>query len=74
MALVKQEDAGPGGSLLLSQDQKPTTEDEDVLPALFDSTANDVDSEEESRPVKRMVDWTLAIEELWAKRRRGGGH
>ena len=60
MAPAKQEDAGPRGSSSPSQDQKPTTEDED--------------SEEESRPVKRMVDWTLVIEELGAKLRRGGRH
>ena len=74
MAPAKQEDAGPGGPSSPSRDQKPATEDGDALPALFESTANELDSEEESRPVKRMVDWTLAIEELRVKRRRGGGH
>ena len=57
-----------------SRDQKPAPEDEDALPALFESTAYDLESEEESRAVKRMVDCTLAIEELRAKHRRGGGH
>ena len=74
MALVKQEDAGPGGSSSLSRDQKPATKNEDALRALFEVTANDLDSEEESRSVKRMVDLTLGIEELRAKRRRGGRH
>ena len=68
MALVKQEDASLGGSLSPSQDQKLAPEDEDALLALFESTTYDLDSEEESRPVKRMVDWTFTIEKLRAKR------
>ena len=37
------------------------------------STASDLGGDEERQTVKQVVDWTLAIEELWAKRRRGEG-
>ena len=74
IAPVKQEDASLGGSSSPSRDQKPAPGNEEALPALFESTADDLDSEEESRPVKRMIDWILVIEELRAKHRRGGGH
>ena len=71
MAPEKQEDAGPGGPSSLSRDLKPTTEDGDAQQAPLKSTASDLGGEEERRTVKRVVDWTLAIEELRAKRRRG---
>ena len=47
------------------------SEDGDAQQAPFESTASDLGGDVERRTVKRVVDWTLAIEELWAKRRRG---
>ena len=71
MAPEKQVDAGPGGSSSPSRDLKPTTEDGDAQQEPLKSTASDLGGDEERQTVKRVVDWTLAIEELWAKRRRG---
>ena len=73
MAPARLEDEECSGPSSPSQEQEPAPEDEDSEQATFESTASDLGSDVERRTVKRVVDWTLAIEELRAKRRRGGG-
>ena len=67
----KREDDGCGSSSSPSRDKKPATEDGDAQQTSLKSTASDLDDDVERRTVKRVVDWSLAIEELQAKRRRG---
>ena len=61
---------GPSSPL---HDQGTASEDGDAQQAPLKSTASDLGGDEERRTVKQVVDWTLAIEELGAKRRRGEG-
>ena len=68
MTPTKQEDEGPSSP---SREKGPASENEDaVLPSL-ESTIGDLDSDAECWVVKRRVDWTLALEEIRGKRRRG---
>ena len=73
MASARREDDGCSGPSSPSREQGTASEDEDAQQAPLKSTASDLGGEEERQTVKRVVDWTLAIEELWAKRRRGEG-
>ena len=49
------------------------SEDGDAVQAPFESTASDLGGDVVRRTVKQVVDRTLAIDELWAKQRRGEG-
>ena len=70
MVLAKRDDEGPS---FPSREQELTSEDEDAKQVPLGSTVSDSGGEVERREVKRVVDWTSAIEELRRKRRRGKG-
>ena len=67
MVPAKRKDEGPS---LPSREQELTSKDEDAKQVPL---ASDSGGDVERRTVKRMVDWTSAIEELRRKRRRGEG-
>ena len=71
VASARREDDGCSGPSSPSREQGTASEDGDAQQAPLKSTASDLGGDEERQTVKRVVDWTLAIEELWAKRRRG---
>ena len=71
MASARREDDGCSGPSSPSREQGTASEDGDAQQAPFKSTASDLGGDVVRRTVKQVVDWTLAIDELWAKRRRG---
>ena len=73
MALARREDEGCSGPSSPSQEQGTATEDGDAVEVPSKSMASDLGGDVACRTIKQVVDWTLAIEELWAKRRRGKG-
>lgn len=68
MALAKQEDEVCSGPWSLSWEIGPAYEDEDIVLPFPKSTAGDLDGDVECQAVKTKVDWTLALEEIRAKR------
>ena len=73
MALARRGDEGCSGPSSPSQEQGTEFEDGDAVQAPSKSMSSDLGGDVARRMVKGVVDWTLAIEELWAKRRRGEG-
>ena len=71
MASARREDDGCSGPSSPSREQGTASEDGDAVQAPSKSTASDLGGDVVRRTVKQAVDWTLAIDELWAKRRRG---
>ena len=71
MASARREDDGCSGPSSPSREQGTASEDEDAQQAPFKSTASDLGGDVGRPTVKQVVDWTLAIDELGAKRRRG---
>lgn len=67
VALARREDEGYSGPSSPSQKQGMASEDGDTMKAPSKSMASDFGGDIERRTVKRVVDWTLAIEELQAK-------
>ena len=67
VAPARREDEGCSGPSSPSQEQGTASEDGGAVQAPSKSTASDLGGEVEPRTVKRVVDWTLAIEELRAK-------
>ena len=73
MASARREDDGCSGPSSPSREQGTASEDGDAQQAPFESTASDLGGDVVRWTVKQVVDWTLAIDELWAKRRRAEG-
>ena len=71
VASARREDDGCSFPSSPLHDQGTASEDGDAQQAPLKSTASDLGGDEGRRTVKRVVDWTLAIEERRAKRRRG---
>ena len=57
-----------------SREKEPTPKDKNVVPTSPKSMAADLGSDVECRAIKRVVDWTFAIEEIRAKQQRGDKH
>ena len=70
---ARREDEGCSGPSSSSQEQGTASEDGEAMQAPSKSTASDLGGDVERRTAEWVVDWTLAIDELWAKRRRGEG-
>ena len=71
VASARREDDGCSFPSSPLHDQGTASEDGDAQQAPLKSTASDLGGDVVRWTVKRVVDWTLAIEELRAKRRRG---
>ena len=67
---ANREDEGPSLGI---KEQELASEDEDAKQVPLGSTASDSCGDVERRTVKRVVDWTSAIEELRRKRQRDEG-
>ena len=71
MTPSKREDEVCSDPSSLSRERGSASKDEDAVLPSPESTVGDLDGDADCREVKRKVDWTLALEEIRAKRQRG---
>ena len=70
MTPTKQEDEGPSSP---PREKEPASENEEATPPSLESSASNLEDDTGCWAVKRKIDYTLALEDIWSKHLRGRG-